>query len=194
MLEINRVKPQLVQVCLLHGIRMLEIRRCLTLAWLHVVFKLGLTTRKVRAELHVCVIKLGMVRKVKKCPILLISPRRGDIILGGNIAELAQGGGSSSSQSSIVVDTSMDLLAPMQLWYRSPVVVYMLALAGSRGRIIVELMGRNICTELELLTKEVESNMHSKVSLHSMMHKSISTASSNQGGIQRMLSNLSPSA
>ena len=39
----------------------------------------------------------------------------------------------------------------------------------------------DICTEVELPTKGVEPNRHSKESLQSTMHKSISTASLNQG-------------
>ena len=100
MLEMrNRARPQLDQVCLLHGVRMVEKSN-------RQVAELDLHVMEIVVWLAL-VSKLGMTRKENGYSILHIRLRRVNTSRGASILELAQGGGSPSNHHSITINSPL---------------------------------------------------------------------------------------
>ena len=95
----NRARSQLGQVCLLHGVRIVEKgNRWVAELDLHVLEIVELLVWLVVVSM------LGMPRKENGYSTLLISHRRGR---GASIIELAQGGGSSNNHHSVIINSPL---------------------------------------------------------------------------------------
>ena len=98
----NRARSQLGQVCLLHGVRIVEkVNR-----WVAELDILVLEIVELLVWL-VVVSMLGMPRKENGYSTLLISHRRGNINREAPIIELVPGGGSPSNHHSVIINSHL---------------------------------------------------------------------------------------
>ena len=98
----NRARSQLGQVCLLHGVRIVEkVNR-----WVAELDLLVLEIVELLVWL-VVVSMLGMPRKENGYSTLLISHRRGNINREAPIIELVPGGGSPSNHHSVIMNSPL---------------------------------------------------------------------------------------
>jgi hypothetical protein len=98
----NRARSQLGQVCLLHGVRIVEKgNRWVAELDLHVLEIVELLVWLVVVSM------LGMPRKENGYSTLLISHRRGNINREAPIIELVPGGGSPSNHHSVIMNSPL---------------------------------------------------------------------------------------